>query len=107
MNSYTIRSGDTLSGIAARYHTTVGALARLNHLKNPSLIYTGHRLQIPGSHDTFEPHRTHPPPPPAHAHGVHGNARLAHAARDVAHQMNSQGWCATGVSRAIARALRV
>lgn len=45
--SYTVRAGDTLTGIAARYQTTVARLAALNGIKDPDLIYTGERLQIP------------------------------------------------------------
>lgn len=43
---YTVRSGDTLSAIAARYGTTVNALAAQNGISNPDLIYTGQRLRI-------------------------------------------------------------
>lgn len=48
---YTVRSGNTLSGIAAKYRTTVSRLALLNNISNPNLIYTGERLQIPGDSD--------------------------------------------------------
>lgn len=45
---YRIRSGDTLSAIAARYHTTVARLVALNHLPgNGNLIYAGAMLKIP------------------------------------------------------------
>lgn len=51
-----IRSGDTLSGIAARYGTTVSALMAVNpQIKNPNLIYAGQYLNLPGSRDSFEP----------------------------------------------------
>lgn len=54
--SYQIRSGDTLSGIAARNHTTVSALMRANpQLRNPNLIIAGHQLNLPGSSDSFQP----------------------------------------------------
>ena len=43
---YTIRSGDTLSGIAQRYGTTVSALSRLNGISDPDRIYAGERLRI-------------------------------------------------------------
>lgn len=45
--NYTIKKGDTLSGIAQRYGTTVGALQSLNHIQNPNLIYAGSILKIP------------------------------------------------------------
>lgn len=44
-----IRRGDTLSEIAARYHTTVAALVALNRLPGSgNLIYAGDTLRIPG-----------------------------------------------------------
>jgi LysM repeat protein len=46
--TYTVRRGDTLSAIAARYGTTVAALMQVNGLRS-SLIYTGQRLTIPGA----------------------------------------------------------
>ena len=44
--SYTVRSGDTLSGIAARYGTTYTRLAQINGISNPDLIYLGQVLRI-------------------------------------------------------------
>lgn len=43
---YIIKSGDTLSGIAQRYNTTVAELVRLNNISNPNLIYGGTKLRI-------------------------------------------------------------
>lgn len=48
---YTVRPGNTLSGIAAQYRTTVWKLVSLNHILNPNFIYPGQRLQIPGDSD--------------------------------------------------------
>ncbi|MBV9872684.1 MAG: LysM peptidoglycan-binding domain-containing protein [Frankiaceae bacterium] len=46
-----IQSGDTVSAIAARYHTTVDRIVKLNHLKHGgNLIYAGELLKVPGSH---------------------------------------------------------
>lgn len=42
-----IKKGDTLSAIAKRDHTTVAALAKLNHIKNTNLIYAGASLKVP------------------------------------------------------------
>ena len=47
--TYTVQSGDTLSGIAQRFGTTVNAIASLNGISDPDLIYAGQILQIPGS----------------------------------------------------------
>lgn len=44
--TYVVKSGDTLSGIAARFHTTWQKLAQLNGLKNPSLIYPYQTLKV-------------------------------------------------------------
>ena len=46
---YTVRPGDTLSGIAARYGVSVSALARANNIADPDFIIAGRTLQIPGS----------------------------------------------------------
>lgn len=45
--TYTIRSGDTLSAIAARYGTTVSAIAALNNIANPNRIYAGETIRLP------------------------------------------------------------
>ncbi len=46
---HTVRAGETLSGIAARYGTTVAALATANRLPDPDRIHAGSRLRVPGS----------------------------------------------------------
>lgn len=47
--TYTVRYGDTLSGIASRYGTTWQRLQVLNGLSNPNWIYPGQRLKVTGS----------------------------------------------------------
>lgn len=44
---YMIQPGDTLSGIALRYHTTVQVLADLNHIQNVNYIRAYDYLLIP------------------------------------------------------------
>ena len=44
---YTVKAGDTLSGIAAKYGTTYQALAEYNGISNPNLIYVGQKIRIP------------------------------------------------------------
>ena len=46
--TYTVKSGDTLSRIAAKYGTTVAKLAEINGIKNPNLIHVGQVLRLPG-----------------------------------------------------------
>lgn len=46
--TYTVKKGDTLSGIAKKYNTTVNNLAKLNNIKNVNLIYVGQVLTISG-----------------------------------------------------------
>lgn len=128
-STYKIQSGDTLSALAARFNTSVGKLARLNNIANPDLIYAGRTLRLPGhsGRDTFEPSRPRSGTPRGgSANGgqavdrsgsttnsgdaTNSMRRLAAAGRTAALGMggyNSQGLCATGVSRAIQSAFGV
>ncbi len=97
--SHTVQRGDTLSAIAARYGSSVSAIARANGIANVNLIYPGQVFTIPGASggDTYVP-------PANNGGGVKSSQGLANIARQVAMSMggyNSQGLCATGVSRAI------
>lgn len=50
MSTYTIKRGDTLSGIASKYGTDVSTLMSLNpYIKNANLIYAGNSLTLPGA----------------------------------------------------------
>ena len=44
---YTVKKGDTLSGIAAKYGTTYQKLAEFNGIGNPHLISVGQKIRIP------------------------------------------------------------
>jgi len=63
--TYTVRSGDTLGGIAHQFGTTVSELQRLNNIPNPNLIHVGQRLIVPTSGGS-------PPPPPPVASSLTG-----------------------------------
>ena len=59
---YTVRAGDTLFSIAARFGTTVDALAAANNLPANGLLYVGWSLKIPAranSTATSSNHLTH------------------------------------------------
>ena len=45
--TYVIQPGDTLSGIAQKYGTTVNALAKLNDISDPDKIYAGRTIRVP------------------------------------------------------------
>ena len=46
---HTVQRGESLWTIAQRYGTTVGAIASANGIANPSRIFAGQRLTIPGT----------------------------------------------------------
>lgn len=48
-NEYTVKKGDTLSGIASKHKTTVSNLVKLNNIGNPNLIHPGQKIKLPGS----------------------------------------------------------
>lgn len=46
--TYTVQAGDTLSGIAAKFNTTIDQLQQLNQLPNINLLTVGQQLKING-----------------------------------------------------------
>lgn len=46
--TYTVKTGDTLSAIAKRFRTTVVDLVKLNNIKDPDVIHAGQVLKLPG-----------------------------------------------------------
>jgi LysM repeat protein len=63
---YTVRPGDTLSGIAYRYGTTVYAIMSANNISHANRILVGQKLYIPGGYVPPKPpvHPPHPQPTP-------------------------------------------
>ncbi len=51
---YTVRNGDTLSGIAQKYGYTVDELAAYNGISNPSLIVVGQEIRLPKEAPEFK-----------------------------------------------------
>ena len=47
--TYTVKKGDTLTAIAAKYKTTWRTLAVLNNLDNPDLLKVGQKLNVPAA----------------------------------------------------------
>lgn len=46
---YTVKSGDSLSAIAAKYGTTYQVLAKYNNISNPNIIKVGQKIKIPNT----------------------------------------------------------
>ena len=59
--SYKVKSGDTLSVIAAKYKTTVASLKAVNGLKNDT-IYVGQTLETAGKQTSSTTETTENPP---------------------------------------------
>ncbi len=81
--SYRIHSGDTLWALSKKNGTTIGALLKANpQIRNANLLRPGAALNIPGSHDSFQPSKkhsgAHTPTSQAKAH-THAPARPASA----------------------------
>ena len=69
--TYTVRYGDTLSGIAYRLGFSVNALIHANNIVNPNRIYAGQQLLLPCQsctpHNPCPAPRPHPPQPQPHS----------------------------------------
>jgi LysM repeat protein len=63
--SYTIKSGDTLSGIAARNGVRLSDVLSANQLTMSSIIYPGQKLAIPGAGTSIAPASSEPAAAPA------------------------------------------
>lgn len=46
VSTYKVKSGDTLSKIAANHNTTVAKLVKLNKIKDPDKIYVGQKIKL-------------------------------------------------------------
>ena len=69
--TYTVQPGDTLFRIALQFGTTVSAISQANNITNPSLIFVGQVLVIPGgTGDTPPPPQAPPPTNPAPPSGM-------------------------------------
>ena len=61
---YTVRYGDTLSGIAARHGTTTQAIMQANGIWNPNHIFAGQVLYIPCGYNPHPQPQPQPQPQP-------------------------------------------
>ena len=54
---YIVRAGDNLTALAARFHTTIAALASANHIDPAKPIVIGQRLRLPTAAPALTPQR--------------------------------------------------
>ncbi|MBE6748797.1 MAG: LysM peptidoglycan-binding domain-containing protein [Ruminococcaceae bacterium] len=54
MATYTVKSGDTLSSIAAKYGVTVASIVKENDISASATLYAGQTLHIPGATSVHE-----------------------------------------------------
>ena len=72
--THTVRSGDSLSGIAERYGVTLTVLLSANKLKKDAVIHPGQKLTVPGGTDVSK--LKLPKKLPADVRSVPGRVRL-------------------------------
>jgi LysM repeat protein len=58
---YTVKDGETLSEIADRFNTTTARLIQINNIRDPDLVMSGTRLQVPLSAQRSTAARSSPP----------------------------------------------
>jgi soluble lytic murein transglycosylase-like protein len=73
--AYTVKPGETLSGIAARVGVSASDLARANGITNPNRVFAGRRLSVPGAASAT------PAPAAARTHLVAAGENLTTVAR--------------------------
>jgi LysM repeat protein len=73
MAPYTVKSGETLSEIAARFNTSTERLMQANGISNPDLVMSGTRLQVP----LLPAKQPSAPPPPSSLSGPTANRQAA------------------------------
>jgi N-acetylmuramoyl-L-alanine amidase len=64
---HTVRAGEHLTGIARHYGVTIAAIVAANRIADPSRIYAGQRLTIPGLAPTSSPSQPRASVPPSMA----------------------------------------
>lgn len=86
LGTYTVRGGDTLSGIAARLGVSRRELIELNAIRNPDVIVVGQKLLVPGYEGEITPPPRAERPPretpaaPGADHVVQAGETLSHLA---------------------------
>ena len=86
---YYVARGDTLKKLAARFGTTVEAIANANSIWNYNLIYEGQKLKIPSGGNYYPP--TNPPSSPPTSSGTYV-VQWGDTMRKIAAKFNVSVW---------------
>jgi len=113
--TYTVKSGDTLSGIGGRVGVSWQSLAAQNHLANPNLIHPGQVLSYACGSAPAPPPSNPTPPPSAPSGGqckpfadAHWNCATAACTSHVSSGAYQPAYeCAEFVARSLASAGRI
>lgn len=90
---YTVKSGDTLSGIARQFKTTIAQLREWNAIENADRLSVGQKLTIKGSTDSTAPSAPAPTAPAGNqnqggTYTVKAGDTLSHIAREFQTTVN-------------------
>ena len=117
---YRVRSGDTATGLAVRFHAWTDELLAINHLSPRSTLYVGERLRIPvvvaavrrarHHHKATHHHARHRKPKhhkaahhQRHHHATHHTPKHHPAKRHHTTKHRTSGWVHDDASRATVR----
>lgn len=67
---HTVRPGDTLSGLAWHYNTTIQQLLQTNSLYNKDVLYVGQRICVPGGQPAYTPQPDYTAQPASYSPGA-------------------------------------
>src|SRR3954452_18151500 len=98
MGAYTVRPGDTLSGLAASSGVSAGAIAAMNGLSPTSWLYAGTALKLP----TGAPLASSPSPPPPTAPAAAPEATPARVTADQINEVATRNGVPGSLAAAIA-----
>jgi soluble lytic murein transglycosylase-like protein len=96
---YTVRRGDTATGLAVRFHAWTRELRSLNHLGRHGTLYVGQRIRIPVVVAAARRAHTHRHPPKKHA----TRPVQRHPTKHVKRHRVTHPWALADVSQAKVR----
>lgn len=103
-DTVTVQSGDTVSEIAQKYHTTIDEIQKENKLSNVNLIYVGQQLQVNGTTQSTNAVSTQQIATPHEANVVTSQNTIQNQERAVQEPLQQKGPVASKVQQTNANA---